>query len=176
MDIFVEQLVKKHRTMGENCLIALIIILTILISFVVLFILPGILPVLSFFGILIVAGVVFGAYKLISRFSIEYEYAVTNGDITIDEIFAKKSRKRVISLASEECSEMGKYSREKHEQKAYSEIIDVSKDNTQDDNWYMIISNKLLIFSPDERTLTAIKAFLKPSVQKKTFGKVTVKY
>lgn len=175
MDIFVEQLITKRKTPMENLLIVLIILVTIAICIFSLVWLPQLLPILSFLNILIVAGAIYGAYRLICKFNIEYEYSVTNGDITIDKIFSKRNRKKVSSFDAKTCSQMGKYLSSEHEQRAYDKIIDVSKNIKSDDNWYMVFSNTVLIFSPDERTLTAIKKFLPPSVEKKTFGVVTRK-
>ncbi|UKI37385.1 MAG: DUF6106 family protein [Clostridiales bacterium] len=55
----------------------------------------------SSFVLLIDAGVVYGAYILITHFNVEYEYILTNGDIDIDKIIAKKKEKKSFELFDE---------------------------------------------------------------------------
>ena len=95
MDIFCEYMVKHKKSGKDYLVLAGIIIGAIFLStiaFALLF------RRLFGFEILIFAGIWYGAYVLIGRTEIEYEYILTNGILDIDKIMAKRARKRVISI------------------------------------------------------------------------------
>ena len=90
VDIFKEQLVKRTPT-GKDKLIRVGVIFGI---FLVLFISMSIVPA---FGMVITIAVGFGAYIFLGRLKREYEYSFTNGELDIDVIYNRSSRKRVFS-------------------------------------------------------------------------------
>ena len=106
MDVFVEQIVKKKAS-GMDYLIYLGVIIAaiILITLSMLFI-----PALT---IMVLAGAIFGAYYLITMRDLEFEYSFTNGDLTVDKIMHRRSRKRLISFDVHTVEEMGKYDPQK---------------------------------------------------------------
>lgn len=94
MDFFQEYIVKRKIGFKEWILSALIIIAAIVIIFISLwfmYLMPSLFAVLD-------AAVIYFAYVLISRFSIEYEYCLTNSDLDIDKIYAKRKRDRILSI------------------------------------------------------------------------------
>ena len=89
-DVFKEQLIKRNPTAKDKSAKFGIIAGVVLIFLIVMALIPG-------FGLLIVAVAGFGAYILIGRFNKEYEYIYTNGELDIDVIYNKSSRKRVFT-------------------------------------------------------------------------------
>lgn len=89
-DIFYEQLVKKQST-GKDRLIRIAAILGVIVIFIVGTV---IIPVIGW-ALTVAAG--FGTYILFGRLKKEYEYSFTNGELDIDVIYNKSSRKRVFS-------------------------------------------------------------------------------
>ena len=91
MDHYVEQLVIKQKEGREWAIIAgsvaAVVALTVLTF---LFLGPLCLIVL--------VGLAYAAYWIITSQSTEFEYCVTNGDIDIDRIVARRSRKRIVSV------------------------------------------------------------------------------
>lgn len=59
------------------------------------------IEVLNSFGIFFAAVVLFVAYKFAQTTDIEFEYCAINGDIDVDKIFAKKRRKKFVSVTAE---------------------------------------------------------------------------
>ena len=104
MDTFFEQLIKIKLTGKVRALIVLILAVDILVVFGVGFFAfwLGMLEML----IIILAVAIYGTYKLISLLSIEYEYIYNNGEIDVNKIIGKSSRKRMVSI---KCSEIEKY-------------------------------------------------------------------
>ncbi len=102
-DTFFEQIVKVKKTPKETAAVVGIVILALaIIVAALMFVYPP-------FSLLLAAGACYGAFKLISLTSIEYEYIFTNGDLDIDKITAKSSRKRVVSIKCSTIERWGKY-------------------------------------------------------------------
>ncbi|MCI9273964.1 MAG: hypothetical protein HFE39_08435 [Clostridiales bacterium] len=172
MDVFVEQIVKKKMESKEK-LTAVGIAVAALALCCVIFFLSGYLMA---FTLVLVAAAIFGAYWLITNLNMEFEYAITNGDITVDKIIARRRRKRVVSIDAKEVEVMGKYRESDHAAKSYDQRMIAARDAHDDDAWFAtfhhrVHGNVLLVFSPDERTLEAIKPFLKRQVAMDAFGR-----
>lgn len=67
-------------------------------GFVMIFVVPMFLPFLRYVYLFYIAAVFYGMYFAITSLNIEYEYAITNGELDIDKIIARKRRKRIISV------------------------------------------------------------------------------
>ena len=176
MDVFVEQIVKKRNTTKDIAVIVGIILAALILCFVFAIILPALVPILGTLSLFLVAGTIFGAYWLISSMNLEFEYAATNGDLTVDKIIHRRKRKSVINLDSKDIETMGKYKAADHAQKRYDKRINAARDENAEDCWYLTMrhnqfGNILLTFSPDERTLSALKPFIKRQLAAEGFGR-----
>lgn len=173
-DIFVEYMVKK-KVGPKDILICLgASVLAAIILFVGLMLTP-VLPMLPF---LVLCGVVYGLYWVISSRSVEYEYSITNGDIAVDKITNRRSRKRLTSFDAKAIEEMGKYT--ENAQKLRGRRVDktffASQTDDGKDAWYVIAKSRktgltLLVFSPDERCIDAIKPFMDRRLKFEIFGR-----
>ena len=90
MDIFIEKIVKRRKGISDMLMVVGIIVLTFLIIFFLIPYAPG-------FSLLLVFAIFYLAYLLITMRNIEFEYAVTNGDLDIDKITDQKKRKSVFN-------------------------------------------------------------------------------
>ena len=100
-DVFVEQIVKKKfgpKDYAVTVLAVLVGLIVIALSFLV----PAV-------GVLILVLAAVGVYYLITARNLEFEYSVTNGDITIDKIINRRKRKRVINTDAQYIDDIGKY-------------------------------------------------------------------
>ncbi|MEG1996445.1 MAG: hypothetical protein RR036_02925, partial [Oscillospiraceae bacterium] len=109
---------------------------------------------------------VYGAWFLISYLNVEYEYIVTNDEIDIDKIIAKRKRKRVLTVKISNFDSFGIYSQSKHEQRQYQTKIDASALIDDDDTYYAEFRHPqkgkcLLTFSPNEKVLCVIEPIYK---------------
>ena len=158
MDTFFVLLIKIKLTGKVKAIIVGAILLDIVIVaavtfFALLFLSPA-------FTFLIVAAVVYGSYKIISSLSVEFEYIFTNGDLDIDKITAKSSRKRMVSI---KCSEIEKYGEYK------GQIAPGSVKNTfffcnpdSEGQVYIIAKDRnlgmvMMVLAPEERVKTEIE-------------------
>ena len=88
VDVFNEQLVKQKPSPKDLIFKVLIVVAVLVIFLVSMAVIPG-------FGVIITAVAGFGAYILLGRLKREYEYIFTNGELDIDVIYNKATRKRV---------------------------------------------------------------------------------
>lgn len=168
MDIFVEQLIKKKLN-GKDFLI----IAGIIAAGVILIIASTLIPMIS---AIVLVGVCFGAYYLITSRNLEFEYSVTNGDITIDKIINRRNRKRVISMDAHNIDFMGRYDPKVHSGKNYAARIMVTESGDGEDAWCFAGNHPqkgsvLVVFNPDEKVLAAIKPYLPRQVAINAFGR-----
>lgn len=118
------------------------------------------------FAFLFFFGSIAGAIYLFRRMNKEYEYIFTNGEIDIDIISGKMSRKRACTISSDNIEVFTKYTDEDY--KKYSkDVVKVNNYSTGvKKDCYIIVVNinhtKLMIMiSPTERLVEALKPYLK---------------
>ena len=94
MDAFCEQIVKAKRTVKDNLIVTATVIAALVLSFFA-YLLGGL-----FIGIWVfmVIGIWYGAWYIITNTVAEYEYIMTNSELDIDIIRAKRSRKHMLSV------------------------------------------------------------------------------
>ena len=88
MDKIVEILVKKENTIGNILIKFALWGFAFALGFVLLFQVQSI-------GVVLCVAVLYGAYKISQKFDVEFEYTYVNGDLDIDRIFSRNSRKRL---------------------------------------------------------------------------------
>ena len=169
MDTFIEQIIKKQFGLKDYLIFAA----SILGGCVLILLSWAFVPSLSAF---IFVAVCVGAYYLISSRNLEFEYTITNGDISIDKIINRRNRKRVISIDVHDIEAMGNYNLEEHSQKSYDARIFVSENDSRKDTWYVAAHHPkkgsvLVVISPNEKVLAAIKPFLSRQVAINAFGR-----
>lgn len=153
MDAFCEYMVKRKIGIKEWLISALIIIIALVLIFLSL-------PWL-FLGITAVfdAAVVYFSYVLISRFSVEYEYVLTNSELDIDKIYAKRKRDRVLSIdikKFEICTPVGS-------QDAEADIVKDFSSRTGEGAYFALFNDDgkkvKIIFNPSRKMLDIMKMY-----------------
>ncbi len=91
MDKIVEFLVKKENTITNILIKYALWGFAFALSAVSLFMVKSI-------GAVLCVAIIYAAYKISQKFDVEFEYIYVNGDLDIDRIFAKNSRKRYLSV------------------------------------------------------------------------------
>ena len=177
MDTFIEQMVKrKLNTKDYLIMVGIVLLGMILVLACVIFI-----NILGMLFIMVVCGVLFGAYKLIRFRNLEFEYIFTNGDLTVDKIIDRSRRKRVVSFDVKTTSEMGRLTESnlaKLSQRTVGEHFraGINENGVTENSWYILAEKKgggtfLLFFDPEQRVLDAIREFLPRQVRVDTFGR-----
>lgn len=176
MDIFNEYIVNRKKD-GKDFLKMTGIVFGLM---VVMYALMIVLSMFGQFGSMLVfpafVGMLFLDWYLLRNFWVEYEYSVTNGYMIIDLITAKSKRKRMITFECRDIDEICKYHPEKYTQRTFDKIIHADDNNMASDQWCVELVHKdfgrtLVIFTPSERILAAMKPFLKRQVAFNAFGR-----
>lgn len=166
MDTFVEQLVKKKKSVGEIIKIAGILLITsiLVVASVLLF------RILGAFSTFIIVGVFYGAWYLLTAQNIEYEYSVTNGDIDIDRISGQRKRTRIVSVSGRKIESAGKYNAEKWAGRKVDRTVMAAPSDRDDNLYYFTYHSKkrghtLVVFQPDDRVKQSLYDGLPKLVQ-----------
>lgn len=175
MDTFVEQLVVRKNN-GKH-IAKLIVYMLLIFSVPAIFLLLGNLWNRYFIIVAVCAFLfgVYGSYYLVTGLYTEYEYAVTNSNITIDKIIAKRSRKRIISVDIKRFNTLRKLADADISGKSYKKVFMASVTEKGDDVYAAEMhldkfsGDCLLLFSPDEKTMNAMKPFLRTNIKTELF-------
>ncbi len=169
MDTFFEQITAVKKSGKDIAAITGIWLL----AFIICFLLVLFMGYLGSFSFLLIAGALFGAFKLSCRFNVEYEYIVTNGTMDIDKIINKSSRKRVLSFELATVSRLEKFNQGLLSSVNSKEIVTAC--NLNDPESYLMVSStegkgtSYLIFAPDERVRGAIVKFVPKFIANSAF-------
>lgn len=168
MDTFFEQIVSIKKSGKKIALIIATWVLAVLLCGII-FLFSSLLGGLMF---LLMAGVIYGAYKLTGNLNVEYEYIITNGTMDIDKIVNKQSRQRILSFDISKTTRM----------EAYKEGLLVGVDakniviacNKEDENAYLLAYEKNgkqmnLVFSPNEKMQNVIVKYLPKFISNSLF-------
>ena len=168
MDTFFEQIIAIRKTGKTVAALIGIWLAAFLICFLLFF--TGLFGMLT---VLLVAGVIYGAFKLSGLLNVEYEYIVTNGTMDIDKIINKSSRKRILSFELQTVSRIEKYNPALLNSANTKDVIITC--NADDTGAYLMVSSaegkgtKYLVFAPDERLRGAIVKFVPVFVANSAF-------
>lgn len=170
MDIFLEYIV-KHKKGGKE--IAIIVGVLLLLA-ILLLLSPFLFVLLPAFGSLVFlldAGLIFGAYWLITMQDVEYEYIVTNGDIDVDRIEHRRKRKRVMSVHCKTFDIVAPVGDPEHrgeENSTVTRVLDVSSSPDSGRAYYALFSKDgqriKMIFEPTAKMLDNFGLFIPRSV------------
>lgn len=172
-DVFIEYLVKRRNTPRTTLAKAGIVAAAILVSGAC-FTFSGMLGAFSMIGILLAAGAIYGGYYLITSMDMEFEYAVTNGEMDIDRIIAQRKRRRLISVNCRQVEAFGRYHAAEHANKEYQTKIMACDSPDSPELWYCAARVKdkgltLVVFNANEKMLNGIKPFLPRPVMHEAF-------
>lgn len=166
MDTFVEQIVAKKKDGREIALILGVVFAASMIFLATLLFLGAILPL----AFLVWCGVGYGAWWLITQQNIEFEYCITNGDIDIDKIIARRKRKRIVSVGGHKIEQAGKYDPARFQGRHFDRFVMAAPSLTSEGLYYFTYHSKksgstLVVFQPDERVQGALYKGLQKLVQ-----------
>ncbi len=168
MDTFFEQIISIRKTGKAIFALFGIWLLTLIICAALL-----LFPILGSLNLLLMAGVIFGAYKLSTLFNIEYEYIITNGTMDIDKIINRSSRKRILSFELANVTRIEKYNPAQLNS-VNQKSVTFACDANDPEAYFMVAEREgkgsvYLIFAPEERLRTAIVKFVPKYIANSAF-------
>lgn len=160
MDNFAEYMVKKRPDSSDNlkkigiiALAAILCIVTTVLAFLIK------IP----FILIITCALIYGAYFLLSNLSVEYEYAVTNGEVDVDKIIARRKRVHLITVQTADFEAFGPLTDDVPDDDSRTLVL--CADNTSEGEYYADLTTEdygetRIIFTPNQAVLEAIQAAL----------------
>ena len=170
MDAYIEQIVKNKKT-AKDLLIKILMIMSIFVVFSIGVVLGGLIN--GYFIFLGTAAAAFETYfcwLVITSLDREYEYEVTNNNLQIDKIMAKRRRKKILSIDINTIEGFDKLSDNRLNADRCDRVFQLGTYEDDPSQYRFIVqTNKygrvMVVFAPNEKTLNAIKLYLKPEVK-----------
>lgn len=165
MDMFIEKIVKKRKSAVDILLILLIVGGTIVISYLLMLLIPQ-------FSMILIIALFYLAYILISKLNIEYEYALTNGDLDIDMIINQKKRKRLISVNCKDFDIVAKVDSSQYTRdiKECNNIKDYTSRSKNAGVWFISMRKDgqatVILFEPLEKMIESFTVYIPRKVFK----------
>ncbi|MGI5895049.1 MAG: DUF6106 family protein [Candidatus Merdivicinus sp.] len=164
MDVFIEYMVKKQSTSTE-LLLKILYVLAAAVLLIGSFFVAPFLGMFSMIATLIGFGAVYGAYYLITSMSVEYEYILTNGEMDVDKIIARRRRKRLLTANARKFEEFGAYNHQAMAQKTFNNRVYACTAPEDPGNYYAVFNHAtlgqtLLVFTPNDRVLEGLRTFV----------------
>ena len=165
-DVFVEHMIARRPTAAVLAQKALIALAALAVATLSLFFLGP-------FALIFVFGAGWGMIILIRRLDLEFEYSITNGEMDVDKIMGRRSRKRLFSV---DCRTFDILAPCKDEYRGEAESqtitrrIDVSSHIQSPGRWFAVFNSKdgvrtLLIFEPSEKMLNTFKIYIASKIK-----------
>lgn len=160
MDNFAEYMVKKHPDSSDMMkrigIIALTVVLCLItVLLVVLLKIPFIL--------IVTCALIYGAYYLLTGLSVEYEYAVTNGEMDVDKIIACRKRTHLITVDAAKFEAFAPLTSDVPD--ADQRTLVLCGDNTGEGEYYADVETEeygavRVVFTPNDAVIAALEAHL----------------
>ena len=153
-DVFVEKIVRRKMDLKMMGIRLLLILGVAVVVFIGMF-----TQLLCFLSAIVVVLAGWGAWWAWGFTNVEFEYALTNGDLDVDKILSQRTRKRLTTVKCREmelaapvdAAHMGDFN-----DPNVKKTIDASSAPNAPGRWFIIYNAKdgvrtKLIFEPDER-------------------------
>ncbi|MCL2089080.1 MAG: hypothetical protein FWH14_06325 [Oscillospiraceae bacterium] len=164
-DVFFEQIVPK-RPEKKDAVKGVLILLGTLAVFSLLLFLAAFMRELAPLIILAALGVFYLGVLLYRNLSVEFEYIITNGELDVDKIIAKRKRKRILSVNVKTFDARGSFSKDEQLRERYDTKIFACSHIDDTENMYAIFSHKtfgktLLVITPNQKIEENIKRYVR---------------
>ncbi len=160
MDNYAEYMVKKRPDSRDNMKKALILILLVLLcaASIAFMILTQIV-----FILFITCALICGGYFLLSGLSVEYEYAVTNGEMDVDKIIARRKRVHLITVQASKFEAFGEMTDDVADDENRTLVL--CSDNLGEGEYYADLTTEeygptRILFTPNDSVREALEASL----------------
>lgn len=175
-DIVCEQLVKKNMNMMQILKIAGVGIGGLLLS-ILLYVIGWIAdPAVGMMGAMFfICGMIATVFFIRFVIFVEYEYTFVNGELTVDRILARSSRKKMTEINVKMFEKLGKYDEETVTKLHAGAIRDYSSDKLDPATMFAFYKdpetgrNTVLLFTPNQKLIDAMKPYVSATVYREAF-------
>lgn len=176
-DIFIEQLVKRKRTMRDRAVFIITIILVILIPATIMVLALNDL-IMHYFAVLALFILLMGVWFIWfvrSHQNVEYEYQMVQDILVVSKIIAKRKRKELLKLDTHSIEKLAKGDDSEVNKIKFVRVVDAAADLSDEKNTYYAVytqaggGKRALFFDPNEKVLNAMKPYLRKEIVLKLF-------
>ena len=166
--LFFEQIVTIPVKAKQLIAITLVWLAAVLLCAALLIVSFFMIKPLLAVAILLVAGVVWLAYRVCQNFFVEYEYIITAGELDIDKIVARNRRNRLITADLKSASSLTKYNPDQKIPDNVNRVLYCCQKN--DPGALSLLVNHqskgkvMIVFAPNQKMIDAIKQKLTAGV------------
>ena len=164
-DVFVERLITRKSGAKEIAMKALIVIGVILVFFLSFRYLRLLAPIVIVLGL-------WGAWTFWTRLNIEYEYSLSNGELSVSAIYGQQKRKDLMEIPLREKLEiLAPVNNDFRDelQRNVAKTHDFASSPNANNRYFMIVSGEQglekIFFEPDEKMLKAIRRVVPSKVK-----------
>jgi hypothetical protein len=172
-DVFVEYMVARKPTTkiwAQKFFLSMAAVVTGLLPIIITIMLGVDVATLMPFTMI---GAGWGMIMLFRRLNLEYEYIVTNGEMDVDRIMGRRTRRRMFTVDCRNFDILAPYKPEyksEYESQTISSVVDVSSHFSAPGRWFAVYNAKdgkrtLLIFEPNEKMLEAFRKYIRNKVK-----------
>ena len=162
MDIFVEHMVKRKKTVMDYLKVLFVLIGGFFIVLVTPFLFV-VIPSIGSLSLAIVVLIVYIMYKLVTSVNLEYEYILTNSELDVDKIVNLRTRKKMAEVNFHKIDFFGKISSPEYNKYLKDNSVKkifACKDIKDAETFFVVFENnegkKMLMFSPSEKMIKSI--------------------
>ncbi len=177
-DIFIEQLVKKKRTIRDRIIFIMVILFVVLIPVSALLMVHVFGKNVGYFAYISIFLFFFGIWFIWfvrSHQNQEFEYQMVSDTLVVSKIIAKRKRKEMLRLDVRKIDMLGKLNEIDKSNQTLVKVYDAAEKSSDYENTYCAVflgatgSKRGLFFNPNERVLEAMKPYLKKEIVLKLF-------
>ena len=158
MDVYIEHIVKRKKSILDIITAVMIVLIGLGLIY-----LAGFLAIFPVIMLLLVAAIVYVTYKFVMRINTEYEYIITNGELDVDRIINKRTRKKIETVNLRLIEDFSKGGIDKESRylsdKSIKKIIVC--ENVREGYYYLVYTQddkrKILFFTPTEEMTEHIR-------------------
>ena len=175
-DVFLEYIVKRRPEPKTSLIKVAIVLAVVVISYLGLVLLTSSEALRQFAQIylLLLAGIIYGAYRLFISFNYEFEYIVTNGELDVDKIIARRSRKRMCTIRPVEVEIMAPYNDEyknQYDRGEFALTVDASSSKYAQNRWFILADTKKwgrvrLMWEPTDKMIDNMRTYMPRKIMK----------
>ncbi len=172
-DVFVEHMVRQRPTgklIAQKMLLAMAAVVVAVLPMIISILFP--VDLMSLLPMTLI-GAGWGLLILFRRMNLEFEYIVTNGEMDVDKIMGRTTRKRLLTVDCRTFDILAPYKEEyrnEYTSQTIANRIDVSSHPQAPGRWFAVFHAKdgvrtLLIFEPNEKILDAFRIFIRSKIK-----------
>lgn len=159
-NLFMEKIVKRKKSSIDLAIIIGEITACVVLSLAAFVLLAQV--GLGSISLFVVVGLIYGTWFLVGQRSLEYEYALTNGELDLDRIVSRRRRKRLFSGNVKEFESVApqKSVYWSNEFKALKKVIDVTSGKDAEGVWFIVTQiggeRGVILFQPTSAMIDAM--------------------